>query len=212
MAKRKRAPGGGRKPKGDFSELTTPLTIRMPGEMRKELEAAAKKGCKSVTQELLRRLQNSFNRDRKKSRDPALQAICYLIAELAEGVTNPAPMHVANMRPLWRSDPFLFRAFKLAVGKLLDALEPAGEIKSPVILEITDKVAVHLTTPKFIRDAYRTPEALADFCAAGILQALIRSEPLNKFDPRITKWDENDGYGMEFARRDLSVKPQGGKS
>jgi hypothetical protein len=212
MGKRKRAPGGGRKPQGEYSGLTVPFSVRMPATMRAELKKAAKKSGRKDGQELLRRLQNSFNENRKKSRDPALQAICYLIAELAEGVTNPAPMHVANMRPLWRSDPFLFRAFKLAVGKLLDALEPAGEIKSPVILEITDKVAVHLTTPKFIRDAYQTPEALADFCAAGILQALIRTVPLKKFDPRITKWDETEDYGMESARRDLGVKPKGGKS
>ena len=55
--KRKRAPGGGRKPKGAFSKLTSPLSLRMPSDMRDELEAAAKASGKSVSQELLRRLQ-----------------------------------------------------------------------------------------------------------------------------------------------------------
>lgn len=212
MAKQKRAPGGGRKPKGEFSDLTSPLSFRMPASMRKQLEAARRKSGRSTTQEMLWHLRNSLNENRRRARDPALQALLYLIAEAADGVTCPVGMHVAGMRPLWRSDPFLFRAFKLAVGKLLDALEPAGEIKPPESLEITDWVVVHLFEPKFLRDAYQTPEALADFCAAGILQALIRTEPLKKSDPDITKGDSGFEYDMQRARRDLSVKPKGGKS
>lgn len=189
-----------------------PFSVRMPEAMRKELSKAARKRGRTDGQELLSRLQGSFNGERKRSRDPALQAICYLIGEAAEGVTNPAPLRVANMRPLWRSNPFLFRAFKLTVGKLLDALEPAGKIKSPVKLEITDGVTVHTTTPKFISDAYQTPEALAEFCSAGILQALIRTAPLEKSEPHITRWDWGDDYGIDAARSHLAMKPQGRKS
>ena len=54
--KRKRAPGGGRQPSGAFSKLTSPLSLRMPADMRDELEAAAKASGKSLSQELLRRL------------------------------------------------------------------------------------------------------------------------------------------------------------
>ena len=203
MRKGKRAPGGGRKPEGEFARLTAALTIRMPQAMRDELEKAAKRGRRNITQELLRRLQNSFNEDRRKSRDPALRAMCYLIAEVAEGVTNPAPIGVKHLRPLWRLNPFLFRAFKLAVGKLLDALEPAGEIKPPATLEISPIVTLNLFEPKFVRDMYQTPEALADFVTAGILRALLGATLTERSK---TKW-EWDIYGIESARRDLNVKP-----
>ena len=37
----KRRPGGGRRPKGEFSQLSSTLTIRIPDEMRKQLEDEA---------------------------------------------------------------------------------------------------------------------------------------------------------------------------
>src|SRR5215204_2534089 len=121
--KRSRGRAGGRPPRGAFSGLTSPLTIRMPKEMREELEKAANKRDWSVSQELLRRLNASFMRDRERSRDRSLRALCFLISEIAEGVVLPIPdFRLDNLRPLWRTNPFLFRAFKLAVGKLLNAL------------------------------------------------------------------------------------------
>jgi hypothetical protein len=209
MAKRKRARGGGRKARGEFSELTSPLSFRMPAWMWKELQAAKRKSGRSTTQEVLWHLRNSFNESHRKARDPALQAVLYLIAEAAEGVTNPYPLRVANTRPLWRSNPFLFRAFKLTVGKVLGALEPAGEIKSPAGLEIADGVEL-LTAPNFARGIYKTPEALADFVTACIMQALINPILIK---PPMSKWDADIDYGIEDARRDLGVKkPKGEKS
>ena len=208
MAKRQRAPGGGRRPKGEFSELTSPLSFRMPASMRKDLEAARRKSGRSTTQEMLTRLQYSFNEDRRKARDPALQAVCYLISEAAEGTANPAPARVKNLRPLWRSNPFLFRAFKLAVAKLLDALEPAGEIKPPTnVLEVADGVKLFA---RHLRGIYQTPEALADFVTAGILRALFSPAPAARLSewPR-PRWED---YGMEPACRDLGLRPKGRKS
>ena len=161
---------------------------------------------------MLRRLQYSFNEDRRKSRDPALQALLYLIGEAAEGVTNTYEFRVKDMRPLWRSNPFLFRAFKLAVSKLLDALEPAGDIESPATLEITENVTLDLTAPNFVRDIYQTPETLAGFVAAGILQGLVRTAPPKKSDPHPTKWDYADHYDWDSARRDLRNQTRKGKA
>jgi hypothetical protein len=220
MAK-KRKPGGGRKPKGDFSRLTSPLTIRMPAEMRKQLEAAANKSGKNVTQELLRRLQNSFNRDREKSRDPALRALCFLIAEIAEGVVLPEPIRFPNAYPLWRSNPFLFRAFKLAVGKLLDALEPPGEIQAPVTLEPAEGVKIPLgplDQPEFLLNKYVSPEALSNYVIADIWTALHGTTPAqtryeemrraikqSNRDRRIDRF-AYDTYEMQDARRDLQIR------
>ena len=45
---RKRAPGGGRKPSGPFAQNAAQLTIRMPTEMRGQLEAAAQRRGRSL--------------------------------------------------------------------------------------------------------------------------------------------------------------------
>jgi hypothetical protein len=45
---------------------------------------------------------------------------------------NPMPVREPEPKFDWVTDPFSFRAFKLAVGQLLDLLEPQGEIISTV--------------------------------------------------------------------------------
>src|SRR5436189_189765 len=82
----KRAAGGGRKPRGEFEQLTVPFSVRMPDYLRKQLEAAARKSRRSTGQELLRRLDNSFSRDRDKQRDPGIRALGFLITLVAQDV------------------------------------------------------------------------------------------------------------------------------
>jgi Arc-like DNA binding domain len=174
----------------------------MPADMRKELEAAADKSGKSVTQELLRRLQDSFHRDRDKSRDPAMRALCFLFGEIAKYISWPP--FVA--RP-WRSNPFLFTAFKLAVGKLLDSLKPVGEIESALIHQPGD----------FYRRIYESPETLSDYVASIVWAGLHRSIPPSEIEELVRKFPEIRGtwdqelYGMLDARRDLGIKLQGEK-
>src|SRR6516165_10703067 len=134
--KRKRAPGAGRKPSGLFANNTAQLTIRMPDDMRAKLEADAKKRSWSLTQELLWRVQDSFNQERDKRRDSALRALNFVIAQIAErvsgGIYVPYDEFRQELLKEWRTDPFKFKAFKFAVVKLLDHLQPAGEIRPAV--------------------------------------------------------------------------------
>jgi hypothetical protein len=126
---RKRAPGGGRKPKGPVAARL--VAVRMPDDLRAELEAAVNRKQKrrkwTLTDELLWRLRVSFNREHEQRRDPATADWCDLIAELARWA------HLGH--PNWDRDPYWFRTFKLAVFGLLGALEPPGEIKLPKILD-----------------------------------------------------------------------------
>jgi hypothetical protein len=203
---RKRAPGGGRKPSGPFRLNTAQLTIRMPADMRSELEAAAKTGGSSVSQELMRRLQNSFNRDRDKARDPAMQALCFLIAEVAQ--------QTSGLRNLdWRTNPFYFRAFKIAVGKLLDALEPKGKIEPPVEMQFNPVDGGPLEN-EFLK-SFRDPELRAAYAARSVW-ASLRNVPLHtREDDQAIKesllklseaayWREL--YGMPNAARDLQLE------
>src|SRR5437868_5676678 len=110
---RKRAPGGGRKPSPYTPRAQ--LTIRMPDDMREQLEAAANQRDWSLTDELLLRLRVSFGREREERREPAMRALCFLMAELAGHIVGPAAARGKSELALydWRSDAFFYRAFKI---------------------------------------------------------------------------------------------------
>jgi Arc-like DNA binding domain len=142
----------GRKSKGEFSQLTSSLTIRIPDNVRKQLESEAAARGRSLAQELLRRVNDTFKEDRDADRDPALRALNYLIAQLGEKISGGKYRHKtirARMRSNWRTHPFLFRAFKVAVNKLLDTLEePAGEVCQPSGLHLFESLLYARITSK----------------------------------------------------------------
>jgi hypothetical protein len=213
MPKRRRAPGGGRKPAGPFSELREVMSIRVTTEMRDNLAKAAKANNRSVTQELLARLDWSFKEDRKNYRDPAARAFCFLFSELAELVHWNLPN--------WETNRFLFRAFKFGISKLLGAFEPGGKIKAPpgLIMGPVDRIA----------RVTRSPAALADYAVSVVLANYNRQtpsyqelgRPARKLESltgmvglasEIMRKEENVYYGMNQARKALTLKPRGRKS
>jgi len=216
--KRKRGPGGGRKPKGAFSKLTSPLSLRMPADMRDELETAAKASGKSVSQELLRRLQDTFHRDRDKTRDPAMRALCFIIAETAQQI---AGLNDSTDRALeWRTNPFYFRAFKIAVGKLLDALEPKGEIEPPFEMQFDIAEEAEALEYDFLK-SFRDPESRGAYAATSIWASLRNSTLHSREEDEATKKRLRDRseaayvrelYGMPSAARDLQIEREGDKA
>jgi hypothetical protein len=118
---RKRAAGAGRKPRGPFSQLTSSFTVRMPNDLRKKLERAAKKrpGGGSIGQELLQRLQQSFAEENEEERDSMLRMFDALMDGML-GIIVPAP------RRHWEKDPWLYRAFYCAVSNMFSRFRPEG--------------------------------------------------------------------------------------
>ena len=206
--KRKRAPGGGMKPKGAFSGLTSPLSIRMQPEMRKELEASAKKKGWSLTQELLWRLRASLSKEREARRDPATRALCFLISEMAKKIYAPIPLE-------WHRNPFLFSAFTIGVANLLRELEPPGEIQSPI-----DRNTLTESTYWLI-ELYRTPETIANDAARETLTSLYYAREMSEqnkqlvrsvnipgapgYGEQVVEMLEFEFYSMSAARRDLGI-------
>jgi hypothetical protein len=203
---RKRAPGGGRKPRGPFAQNTAQLTIRMPDDMRAQLEAAAQKRGWSLTQELLWRARLSFTKERENRREPAIRALCFLISEAARYAFE-------SQRKLHR-DRFAFRAFRLTVLKLLDALEPIGEMRS--FIEYVVPEQRELPQAHWLK----TPEGVAELNANKILQRLLEPEPmieankeffasLSPHQRTLFKGFHDErlhyAYGMLNANRDLEV-------
>jgi hypothetical protein len=165
--KRKRAPGGGRKPTGPFAKNAAQLTIRMPTDMRAELEAAAEQSGWKLTQEVLTRLRRSLLDEQQRERaDPGLRALTHLVSEVGKRVGRKPGS--PNAVPEWHRNPFLFAAFKVAVGKVLDALVPAGEIGPPFAADDIPK--------DYVKD-YGTPKRLAATVARRVLRDLHSTRP-----------------------------------
>ena len=237
MAKvRKRRPGGGRKPQGDIRGKSKTFSTRITGETREALETEADVSGRSISQVAESLLVLGLNTKREIERDAAMRALCFVIAELAHHVVG---VHIfgkdGKEQPAasWRTTRFFFRAFKIAVGKVLDALEPAGEI------ETVDYSAINLPGAEDLarewKSTFKSPEARGAYAAGYVLHSLYSSphqtpaerestrQVLTKFDSK-SFWREfnsmpnasralgldNNTYGtmrVMRARGRLPVKP-----
>jgi hypothetical protein len=173
MVKRKRAPGGGRKRLG--ASVAQNLTIRVDDDLRAQLEAAAiarEKRNWNLSQEILLRLRTSLSNEREQQRDRPMRALCFLIAQLANHVVGPKIVREGKEVALydWRADPFFYKAFKIAVGQLLDAIDPPGPIK-PHEITVENEADLDPSTRRYL-ESFKTPEARAQYAADHILAAL----------------------------------------
>jgi hypothetical protein len=224
MMARKKHPGG-RKPQGEYSELAVHMSMRMPKRMHKRLTAEARARKRSATQELLRRLDNSFKEDERKERDPAMQALCFLIAETAHQVVGPHSfiMGTNTETPLsegdWRSTPFFFRAFKLAVAQILDALQPPGDVKAPRVNASLFPVETATQEGEesyaaWLKRSFESPEARADYTSRQVLGSLmeVSKQSIEALDERARLLEHRfpashlrEHYGMVNAVKDLQI-------
>jgi hypothetical protein len=212
---RKRVRGGGRKPKGQFSQLSSTLTIRIPDDMRKQLESEAVAKNESMAQRLMWHLRQSFNRESDKERDPALQGLLYMIANLAENLSHEGPP--SESQTYWRTGWFTFRAFKVAVGKLLDALE---EPPVPSHYPFTDKF-LKQAVERMVTDGYdrefarsfitirKSPENLGFFEFSRVWENAHRTAPLSERERQLSHMFptlERDVYTLPKAWKALELK------
>jgi hypothetical protein len=201
----------------------------MPEDLREQLEAAAQDSRRSVSQELLVRLNNSFGRDRDKDRDPAVRAICFLIAELARHLSW------ASRKEAWYRNPFVFRAFKIGVARLLDQIEPVGKLEPPPMAKIVQPYRQHAVGQILERQSnrwadeviedWKSPESAAEQATMrtltglyGIGQSLDKMKAENVAALNLLNddsWRDNvrsalreqqrTWYGMDQVRRDLGL-------
>src|SRR5262249_25614849 len=111
---------------------TTLVAVRLDNSLVDKLKKSARENRHdNLSREIAIRLRTSFAY--KRDEDPAVRALCFLIGELASQ-TNPFGRR-SETRGAWRSNPFFYAAFKLAVAKLLEALTPPGEIIAPKLAD-----------------------------------------------------------------------------
>jgi hypothetical protein len=224
QVKRKRAAGAGRKPKGEFSQLTSSLTIRIPEDMRRQLESEAAANNLSVTQALLWHLRQSFNRERDRKRDPALQGLLFLIAQLAER-SSGGMYFEKELRTVyqseWRTDLFNFRAFKAAARKLLDAIEEPPAPSDMFTPKQRKEMAINAAKsfgggPELIKrfvEIHKSPESYATFVFTNLWTLFVKSHlPMTEDElkmirssPVVGRVMEREYYGFQRARNDLAL-------
>ena len=230
--KKRRKPGGGRKPAGEFRNLTAVMSLRMPQDLRDQLERARKVSRRSLSQELIARAEASFELDRDKSRDRALRAFCFLFSELVQAIC-PRDYPDESI-PDWRFNPWLFQTFRLAVAKLLDRFQPSGEMKLPEFWQIIRGAPEidGLPPMKTEREQMtQSPEAMADYAVQRVLSDFADPQQVKRWyqewkrpeeapdpyvrrvlDYQIKEWGTTY-YGVADAQRDLAPreKSQGEK-
>ena len=125
--KRTRALGAGRKPKGDYRGKSATFTTRIQPDLRAALDQAAQENNRSLSQEVEKRLDESFKLPARMARDfgpPHIAAFSRLVSEVGQTVEV-----LTGKR--WREDRFTFEALKSAVNILLDRLAAEGDVQLP---------------------------------------------------------------------------------
>ena len=103
---RKRAPGAGRKPKGEFVGKSATITTRIRPDHRAALEEAANASGRSLSQELEFRLRASLQKPTKAQRRN--QALGYAITLMAEAIEKGTGRS-------WLDDLFTGTALRYAI-------------------------------------------------------------------------------------------------
>ena len=116
MAK-KREPGAGRKPRGEFKGKSATLTTRITPETRTAMERAARKSGRSLSQEVERRLNDSVRNERNRRSD--VRALAEAIAIVAEKVEKATGKH-------WLQDAFTGEALRRGIEVLVRHFAPHG--------------------------------------------------------------------------------------
>ena len=118
--------------------MATPFQLRMPDQLREEVEQAAKRGSTSLNGEIVERLEGTFRQEAQVG-GPAMLGITNLMAGafLRGGqFAAAASGHPEWTVDQWLRDPFCHRAACLAVGQALS-------LPMPSKADMDDPRAVH---------------------------------------------------------------------
>jgi hypothetical protein len=126
--KQKRAPGGGRKPQGLFKDNPARLSLRVTRDTRRALEASAKKGKVSLSQEAQFHLEQSLLKFYHPR--PHIIVLTEIIVRVIQDIERTTKLQ-------WDKSPYVADAVRHAIDSLLRHWGASGEPKVP--LAVKDK-------------------------------------------------------------------------
>lgn len=221
--KRKRAPGGGRKPNPNKKVMfSTRLEPHVMAALKAGAETWPQKNISTFAEHLINK---GLQEREEEARDPALKALLHVVAQLAErfsGVrlVSEKGSHRLENPTRWRTDLFYFRAFKFAVRRLLDALEEppenpaADKMRMKAAAARLEKSGKRIEWQKAFIKNYESPERFAKWEFVKLWMNATRTDPLTERQretfrkyPEIGRLIEREFYGLSQAFRDLQLKP-----
>lgn len=137
--KRRRAPGGGRKPRGEFSGKSSAFSTRVTPELRAKLDEESRRTGRSISQIVERRLRESFDRPRRTEAawgPDHIRALAYCVAQIA--------VHIeAGTGKRWHEDQFTNEALQSGLKILLYGHSPHEQIVVPErVIEQVDRLGI----------------------------------------------------------------------
>lgn len=218
MGERKRAPGGGRKPKGPIRDKRETFSTRITPATRKALDREAAESGQSVSQVAERLLLAGLEAKVRSRSMRDVRALSYLFERVALDAANARyermPARVDVKVAHLRVDPFAYQAFKAAVAMLLDEFEPQGPAISPLLTRRPKgiKGPIRMTEYEWnsIGRFYETPQAYGAYICNRLLADLWSDEPslvrqLLMMQPATADAASYELYGLQDARRDLGL-------
>ena len=178
------------------------FSTRITQRTRDLLEAEARIHGESLAVVAERLLQIGLDEKAKRRNriGAPLRALCFLIEKLNEG-------RYEEKYP-WRSNPYMFEAFRTAVLDVLDELRPPGEIVKPPLLPLR-----HSTVP-----GNQIPDDPSDYGheRAGFLLSFLYSineqirygilDNVTDFPPETRQYILRHVYGLTDALKDLGLR------
>jgi hypothetical protein len=163
---RKRAPGGGRKPRGEFRGKSSTLTTRITAETREALDRAAEKNDKSLSQEVERRLRDSIRNDLSRDQQPHIRALGEAFMLMVLGVERRTGRR-------WFGDAFTAESIRHGLNLLISHFGASG---TPALPEKLKAAAANLP-PEFVHH-YVEPTQIG-LTEAGVVITLLEQRRRN---------------------------------
>jgi len=161
---RKRALGGGRKPKGEFPRKTSAFSTRITAETRRGIDNAASRSGRSVSQEAEHLLRTALQKPAGAAHN---RALAHAVALLAGNIEEAAGRK-------WLADAFTGQAFLHALQVLVRRLIPVVEA-SPAVPSAIATAAARM--PPEFAERFRTPSGLGHMLAHHLLMEIEAAAP-----------------------------------
>jgi len=152
-------------------------------------------------------------------RPEPLRALLFLISSLSNGIAGP---HRQDNKYSWRSNPYIFAAFRASIVDLLDRLRPPGEIVTPPPGP-EQRVVVEEHEPEWPPWRFTFPDSPEEY-ARDLVEMLIFQAQMQQREEKYREqfgdvfrfsWEDSPypeaqrlHYGFVDAHRDLNLATQ----
>jgi predicted transcriptional regulator len=158
----KRAPGGGRKPRGEYRGNSKILTVRVTPELRTALERLADKHHRSLSQEMQRGLDKWVGRN--LDRKPHVAALAHALTRVVEAVERATGKS-------WHEDAFTGEALRHGVEHLIFHFAPTPDRTMPLpVPPRVEEAAMRM--PPDMREKFCTAAMVGTFQASMVIGSI----------------------------------------